>query len=112
LNHAVDTCHQFEAKSLKDKVETLVHERAYRPALKTTKSWQDYLREYMSEEGAEAPQGFPWSAKFAKAKAKENKGYAIHDRQKAWDAGREIKDLLEDPDHQSLEQVGDLYWLN
>jgi hypothetical protein len=98
--------------SLKLKVDTLVNSRAWRPVLKTDRPWWDYLREYSLLEGAAIPRGFLWSPEFAKEKWEQEEGAYLQRLQALWEANRNLYDLPSDPAHESVEDIGRLYWVD
>ncbi|KAH6965151.1 hypothetical protein EDB82DRAFT_479522 [Fusarium venenatum] len=107
--HAIYQCRQFEAMNLKDRIHVLIHDRAKRPALKTSIAWWKYLRDYAEAGGNEMPKEFPWSAEFAMGKAKRDDGLFILGLQTRWDEKRNMGDLPTDPKHASAEDVVPLY---
>ncbi|RGP77296.1 hypothetical protein FLONG3_4594 [Fusarium longipes] len=110
LAHSVDDCQRFIDMSLKDKVRVLVHERAWRPVLKTAKPWWEYLREYALTEDATIPLGFPWSCNFTIAKYDEDEGLYLPRLQRRWDQDHNEIHLVTDPMHKNGKAVALLYW--
>ncbi|RGP71993.1 hypothetical protein FLONG3_6892 [Fusarium longipes] len=111
-DHLVDTCETFEKLLPAEKVGFLVKDRAWRPALETTRPWWEYLKEHMLATNGQAnvPQGFPWSADFAKAKYQEREGQYLKGLQARWDNFRNSDHLPEDPLHDTKEAVARQHW--
>ncbi|KAL6912759.1 hypothetical protein FSST1_010519 [Fusarium sambucinum] len=107
--HKTDACRQFGNMNLENKVKTLVHQRQWRPALKTAIMWWDYLMDYIQKGGNDMPEEFPWSDDFAIAKVEEDDAAALARVQEVWDENRNVQDLPKDPKHASREEVLNLY---
>ncbi|QGI66669.1 hypothetical protein CEK26_010628 [Fusarium fujikuroi] len=106
--HAVDSCEQFRAMSLQEKVKILVQQRANMPPLKTSKPWHTYLYEFCTREKfvPGVVFGFPWSQKFCR-----DIGYKGMEKiQAAFDAYPEWYVFAIDPKTASYGKVFETYW--
>ncbi|KAF0635185.1 hypothetical protein FPSE5266_04874 [Fusarium pseudograminearum] len=109
-DHDVDQCRTFLDMCHAQQTRVLVHSRKRMPAMRTAKNWYDYLADYLKRGGNKTPTEFPWSFDFAANKATENQGDTMDALQTTWDASKRVDDLINDPAHSSIDDIGRLYW--
>ncbi|SCV54010.1 uncharacterized protein FFB14_13422 [Fusarium fujikuroi] len=106
--HAVDSCEEFKAMSLQEKVKLLVQQRTNRPPLNTSKPWHTYLYEFCTPQEfiPGVVKGFPWSKSFCTKKTSQE----MQKIQREIDADPEKYVFDVDAKTASFEKVFETYW--